>query len=63
MKIRINTISEKTNEIIPEIETDLERLEQIGRRFSKMGSKSDLSDLNQSRDLGTDSLRSCLFKV
>ena len=39
---------EKTNEIIPEIETDLERLEQIGRRFSKMGSKSDFEEFDLS---------------
>ena len=36
---------EKTNEIIPEMETDLERLEQINRRFSKMGSKSDFEGI------------------
>ena len=40
---------EKTIELIPEMESDLKRLEQIGRRFSKMGSepkmeKFDLSE-------------------
>lgn len=39
---------EKTGEIIPEMETDLQRLEQIGRRFSKMGSNSDLEELDLS---------------
>ena len=31
---------DKTNEIIPEIEVDLQRLEQINRRFSEMGNES-----------------------
>ena len=39
---------DKTKEIIPEMEADLQRLEQIGRRFSKMGSKSDFEELDLS---------------
>jgi len=39
---------DKTEEIIPEMEADLQRLEQIGRRFSKMGSKSDFEELDLS---------------
>ncbi len=39
---------EKTGEIIPEMEADLQRLEQIGRRFSKMGSKTDFEALDLS---------------
>ena len=39
---------DKTEEIIPELEADLQRLEQIGRRFSKMGSKSDFEELDLS---------------
>ena len=39
---------EKTEEIIPEMEADLWRLEQIGRRFSKMGSKSDFEEFDLS---------------
>jgi len=39
---------EKTGEIILEMEADLQRLEQIGRRFSKMGSKSDFEELDLS---------------
>ena len=39
---------EKTEEIIPEMEADLQRLEQIGRRFSKMGSKSDFNEFDLS---------------
>ena len=38
----------KTHEIIPEIEVDLQRLEQISRRFSKMGSKSDFEEFDLS---------------
>ena len=38
----------KTQEIIPEIETDLQRLEQISRRFSNMGSKSDFEEFDLS---------------
>ena len=38
----------KPEEIIPEMEVDLQRLEQIGRRFSKMGSKSDFEELDLS---------------
>ena len=33
---------DKTTEIIPDIKADLQRLEQIGRRFSKMGSDPDM---------------------
>lgn len=32
--------------IIPEMETDIQRLDQIGERFSKMGSKADLVSAN-----------------
>ena len=39
---------DKAEEIIPEMEADLQRLEQIGRRFSKMGSKSDFEELDLS---------------
>ena len=39
---------EKTHKIIPEIELDLQRLEQISRRFSKMGSKSDFEEFDLS---------------
>ena len=39
---------DKTEEIIPEMEADLQRLEQIGRRFSKMGSRSDFEELDLS---------------
>ena len=39
---------EKTGEIIPEMEADLQRLEQIGRRLSKMGSKTDFEELDLS---------------
>ena len=39
---------EKTGEIISEMEADLQRLEQIGRRFSKMGSKTDFEALDLS---------------
>ena len=39
---------DKTEEIIPEMEADLQRLEQIVRRFSKMGSKSDFEELDLS---------------
>ena len=39
---------EKTGEIIPEMEADIRRLEQIGRRFSKMGSKPAFEDLDLS---------------
>ncbi len=39
---------EKTKEIIPEVEADLMRLEQIGRRFSKMGSKPIMEEFDLS---------------
>ena len=38
----------KTQKIIPEIEADLQRLEQISRRFSNMGSKSDFEEFDLS---------------
>ena len=40
---------EKADEIIPDMEADLNRLQQIGRRFSKMGSepKMEVFDLSQ----------------
>jgi signal transduction histidine kinase len=40
---------DKTSDIIPDIKADLQRLQQIGRRFSKMGSKPDMKviDLSQ----------------
>ena len=44
----LNEHPEKISEIIPEMKTDLKRLEQIGRRFSKMGSKSDFEKLDLS---------------
>ena len=39
---------DKIKDIIPEMEVDLQRLEQIGRRFSKMGSRSDFEELDLS---------------
>ncbi|MBT3608662.1 MAG: HAMP domain-containing histidine kinase [Candidatus Marinimicrobia bacterium] len=39
---------EKTEELIPEMEADLLRLEQIGRRFSKMGSKPEMEEFDLS---------------
>ena len=45
---RIKDHPSKTHEIIPEIELDLQRLEQISRRFSKMGSKSDFEEFDLS---------------
>ena len=39
---------DKTIEIIPEIKLDLQRLEQISRRFSQMGSKSDFKEFDLS---------------
>jgi len=39
---------EKIEEIIPEMEMDLLRLEQISRRFSKMGTKSDFEEFDLS---------------
>ena len=39
---------DKIKDIIPEMEADLQRLEQIGRRFSKMGSRSDFEELDLS---------------
>lgn len=44
---------EKTNDLIPEMEADLQRLKQIGRRFSKMGSKTEMEvfDLSEKIEL------------
>jgi signal transduction histidine kinase len=39
---------EKSNEILSEIELDLQRLEQISRRFSNMGSKPHFSEFDLS---------------
>jgi len=39
---------EKIDEVVPEMEIDLQRLEQIGRRFSKMGTKSDFEEFDLS---------------
>ena len=39
---------EKSNEILSEIELDLQRLEQISRRFSNMGSKPNFSEFDLS---------------
>ncbi len=39
---------ERVDEIIPEMELDLQRLQQIERRFSKMGSKSDFEEFDLS---------------
>ena len=39
---------EKTLQIIPEIEADLNRLQQIGRRFSKMGTDTEMCEFDLS---------------
>ena len=39
---------EKFDEIIPEMEIDLQRLEQINRRFSEMGSESEFEEFDLS---------------
>ncbi|MFL2982938.1 MAG: sensor histidine kinase [Candidatus Neomarinimicrobiota bacterium] len=39
---------EKIDDIIPEMRMDLQRLEQIGRRFGKMGTKSDFEEFDLS---------------
>jgi len=39
---------EKTTDMIPEMEADLLRLEQIGRRFSKMGSEPEMEEFDLS---------------
>jgi len=39
---------EKTIELIPEMKADLKRLEQIGRRFSKMGSEPEMEEFDLS---------------
>ena len=44
----LKTHPEKSLEIIPEMEADLQRLEQISRRFSSMGLKSDFENLDLS---------------
>ena len=45
---RLKEYPNQVSEIIPEMEVDLQRLEQIGRRFSKMGSKSDFEKFDLS---------------
>ncbi|NOZ74877.1 MAG: HAMP domain-containing histidine kinase [FCB group bacterium] len=45
----LNDHPDKTGEILPEIKTDLGRLEQIGERFSKMGSEPKLSEIDASQ--------------
>ena len=40
---RLKSHPEKSLEIIPEIEADVKRLEQVGNRFGKIGSKPELS--------------------
>ena len=42
---------EKTDleKILPEIESDIERLQQVNRRFSKMGSKPEAEYFNLSK--------------
>ena len=37
---------EKTKEMVPEMEADLERLEQIGRRFSQLGSDLGMENID-----------------
>ncbi len=46
---------DKTNleKILPEIESDIERLQQVNRRFSKMGSKPDLDWFNLSKRINS----------
>ncbi|SVC63858.1 uncharacterized protein METZ01_LOCUS316712, partial [marine metagenome] len=39
---------EKTKEMVPEMEADLERLEQIGRRFSQLGSDPGMENIDLS---------------
>tara|TARA_B100001113_G_scaffold158516_1_gene129635 strand:- start:516 stop:1136 length:621 start_codon:yes stop_codon:yes gene_type:complete len=48
----LNEHPEKIDEIIPEMRMDLQRLEQIGRRFSKMGTKSDFEEFDLSERIG-----------
>ena len=45
---RLGDHPNEVNTIIPEMKMDLKRLEQIGRRFSKMGTSSDFERLNLS---------------
>jgi len=42
---------EKTEDIIPEIELDLKRLQQISRRFSKMGSDPKMEKIDLSQNI------------
>ena len=46
---------EKTNikKILPEIESDIDRLQQVNRRFSKMGSKPEIEYFNLSRRISS----------
>ena len=41
--------SSSVEQIIPELESDIERLEQVSRRFSKMGSKPDMEYFDLSK--------------
>ena len=43
---RLKLHPEQSPEIIPEIETDVKRLEQVGNRFGKIGSKPELISVN-----------------
>ena len=43
---RLRSHPEQSNEILPEIETDVKRLEQVGNRFGKIGSKPELISVN-----------------
>ncbi len=45
---RLGDHPQEVNSIIPEMRMDLKRLEQVGRRFSKMGTRSDFEKLNLS---------------
>ncbi len=47
--------SEKTNleKILPEIESDIDRLQQVNRRFSKMGSKPEVEHFNLSKRISS----------
>ncbi len=45
---RLKAHPEKIDDILPEIELDIQRLQQIGRRFSKMGSNSNFKELDLS---------------
>ncbi len=41
----------KAKDIIPELKSDIDRLQQISRRFSKMGSKPDIEEINISNKI------------